>query len=229
MTQSAGQRKQTCFVIMPFREEFHYFYLCLQRHIELKHNVVCKRGDADILTVPLLDKIRAYIDDADVIIADCSGRNPNVFYELGMAHTLGKPVLLITREKVEEAPADIRHFEFIQYVPTKDEEFFSAIDKALRNLFVDRYADLYTLSKALFKEFQKTSKSKPQLLDKGTFIDSMIAAEQSGQMPDLGDEAALRIFLLPRVVANKDDIAVIAAIAQWYENNLPVADAAVGA
>ena len=83
-------KKRLCFVIMPFREELHYFYLYLQQHIEAKHAVECKRGDADILTVPLLDKIRNYIEDADVIIADCSGRNPNVFYDLGMAHTLGK-------------------------------------------------------------------------------------------------------------------------------------------
>jgi hypothetical protein len=34
------------------------------------------------------------IYSSSIIIADCTGRNPNVFYELGIAHTLGKPVIL---------------------------------------------------------------------------------------------------------------------------------------
>ena len=76
---SNGAEKRVCFVIMPFSAELHYFYLFLQRHIEEKHGVKCIRGDADVLTVPILDKIRGYIDTADVLIADCSGRNPNVF------------------------------------------------------------------------------------------------------------------------------------------------------
>src|SRR3954452_5622402 len=103
---SNGAEKRVCFVIMPFSVELHYFYLFLKRHIEEKHPVKCIRGDADILTVPLLDKIRSYIDTADVLIADCSGRNPNVFYELGMAHALGKKVILITKDAIEDAPTD---------------------------------------------------------------------------------------------------------------------------
>src|SRR5437016_11986535 len=100
--------ERKCFVIMPFLEELHYFYLYLQKHIEEKHGLVCKRGDTDVLTVPLLNKVRDYIAEADVLIADCSGRNPNVFYELGMAHSLGKKVILITKDPIEEAPVDIR-------------------------------------------------------------------------------------------------------------------------
>jgi hypothetical protein len=50
-----------CFVIMPFRPELHYFYLFIKRHIEDRHNIDCERGDAQILTKPILDKVSEYI------------------------------------------------------------------------------------------------------------------------------------------------------------------------
>jgi nucleoside 2-deoxyribosyltransferase len=100
---------------MPFVSHLNFFYLYFKRHIEETHNVRCERADSKILTVPFLDKIVEYIKQADVLIADCSGRNPNVFYELGMAHALGKKVILITGDDLKDAPADVRHFDFIKY------------------------------------------------------------------------------------------------------------------
>ena len=48
------------------------------------------------------------------IIADCTGRNPNVFYEMGIAHTIGKRIILITQDE-EDVPFDIRAIRFIKY------------------------------------------------------------------------------------------------------------------
>ena len=108
-------KSKTCFVIMPFSPELHYFYLYMKKYIEEVHNICCERADDQVLTMPILDKINDSIQNADVIIADCSGRNPNVFYELGIAHAQGKKVILITKDPINEAPSDIRHFEFIKY------------------------------------------------------------------------------------------------------------------
>src|SRR5437588_1324515 len=132
-----------CFVIMPFKPELHYFYLYLKQHIEQTHHIECERGDAQVLTVPLLEKINDYISRADVIIADCSKRNPNVFYELGIAHAHGKEVILITGDLISEAPSDIRHFEFIRYDLDRHVEFLDRLDNALRNVFRDRYEGLF--------------------------------------------------------------------------------------
>jgi nucleoside 2-deoxyribosyltransferase len=70
---------------------------CPRREVSLKTHieqgfpeVTVERGDDNILTTTILEKIGKLIGQADVVIADCSGRNPNVFYELGMAHALGK-------------------------------------------------------------------------------------------------------------------------------------------
>jgi hypothetical protein len=69
-----------CFVVMPFRPELQYMYLSLKEHIETTFpGVFCERGDDSILTRPILEKIAAYIKKADIVIADCTGRNANVF------------------------------------------------------------------------------------------------------------------------------------------------------
>jgi hypothetical protein len=50
-----------------------------------------------------------------IVICDCSGRNPNVFYEAGIAHTLGKEVILITQNE-NDIPFDLRHLRYIRYL-----------------------------------------------------------------------------------------------------------------
>ena len=55
---------------------------------------------------------------SQIVIADCTGRNPNVFYEIGVAHTVGKPVILLT-QIVEDVPFDLRHIRFIKYELTR--------------------------------------------------------------------------------------------------------------
>ena len=74
-----NRSKKTCFVIMPCSPELHYFYLYIKKYTEEVHNIQCERADDQVLTMPILDKINDFIRNADAIIADCSGRNPNVF------------------------------------------------------------------------------------------------------------------------------------------------------
>lgn len=219
----SAKAERVCFVIMPFTAELHYFYLFLRRHIEEKHGIKCIRGDADILTVPLLDKIREYIDKADVVIADCSGRNPNVFYELGMAHALGKKVILITKDSIAEAPTDIRHYDFIHYEFTKDKEFLDLIDRAMRAIFVGRYDDLYASAITVFEEFRKLTNSKAKMAGKEIFVERIVAAEQHSGIPAAEQVAELREFLLLRIIGDKDDREVISCMHTWFEHEL-VAD-----
>jgi nucleoside 2-deoxyribosyltransferase len=95
-------------VIMPFSAELHYFYLFIKRHIEETHNIECLRADERIQSGFMTEKIIALIRSADILIADITGRNANVFYELGIAHAQDKKVIIITRDPVENAPTDIK-------------------------------------------------------------------------------------------------------------------------
>ena len=69
---------------------------------------------------------------ARAVIAECTGRNPNVFYEIGIAHTLGKPVILTT-QTTEDVPSDLRNIRYIhyQYTPPGMKLFETTLQKTL--------------------------------------------------------------------------------------------------
>jgi hypothetical protein len=66
---------------------------------------------------------------------DFSGKNPNVFYEVGIANTLGKHVIPITQH-MEDIPFDLRHHRVILYLNNKEglDELRSKIEGRLRIL-----------------------------------------------------------------------------------------------
>lgn len=55
------------------------------------------------------------IDRSRVVVCDCTGRNPNVFYEAGIAHTLGREVILVTQAD-HDIPFDRRHLRYVRYL-----------------------------------------------------------------------------------------------------------------
>ena len=75
----------------------------------------CHRAD-DIWENPtIIQDIVSLIDRSKVVISDCTGRNPNVFYEIGIAHTLGREVILLTQNE-HDVPFDIAHLRFVKYL-----------------------------------------------------------------------------------------------------------------
>jgi hypothetical protein len=65
----------------------------------------------------LMDQVWQGIRGSDVVVADITGNNPNVVYEVGLAHALGKEVILLSQEK--DAPFDVRHTRLETYDPNK--------------------------------------------------------------------------------------------------------------
>ena len=51
---------------------------------------------------------------SSVVVCDLTGKNANVFYEAGIAHSLGKDVILIT-QSADDVPFDLRHLRYIPY------------------------------------------------------------------------------------------------------------------
>jgi hypothetical protein len=66
----------------------------------------------------VMQDIVSLICQAGVVVADCSGRNPNVFYEAGIAHTLGREVILIA-QNIDDVPFDLRHLRVLTYLPNQ--------------------------------------------------------------------------------------------------------------
>ncbi|HEX7239732.1 MAG TPA: hypothetical protein VF263_05675 [Longimicrobiaceae bacterium] len=102
------------FVLMPFSKSFEPVYTDHIRKVAESLNLSCMRADDLFTSHDLMSDIWSGICGAGVIVADCTGRNPNVFYELGLAHSVGKPVIIIT-QSAEDIPADIRSIRYIHY------------------------------------------------------------------------------------------------------------------
>jgi hypothetical protein len=66
-----------------------------------------------------MTKVWQCICAAELVLADCTENNPNVLYEIGIAHTVGKKVAIITRSE-EDVPSDIRHIDNIPYSYTPE-------------------------------------------------------------------------------------------------------------
>ena len=63
----------------------------------------------------IIQDVVALIDQAAIVVCDCTGKNANVFYEMGIAHALGKEVIIITQNSVD-IPFDIAHLRHIRYL-----------------------------------------------------------------------------------------------------------------
>ncbi|MBL6750845.1 MAG: hypothetical protein ISP90_10005 [Nevskia sp.] len=100
--------------MMPFDAAFDPVYESIQLAAG-KAELRCSRAD-DIWEHPsIIQDVVSLIDRSRIVICDCSGRNPNVFYEAGIAHTLGRDVILISQNE-HDIPFDLRHLRYIRYL-----------------------------------------------------------------------------------------------------------------
>lgn len=104
--------KPTVFVITPFKDDFLSLYEHLSQIFSEDFQFI-NGGDLDNQQSILKDIVTG-IYYADVIIADLTGLNPNVFYELGLAHALNKKVIIITQD-ISDIPFDIKAYRANEY------------------------------------------------------------------------------------------------------------------
>ena len=108
------------FMIMPFREEYDAIYKNVIVPTINDMNLTIKRGDEfNTVNGQIIGEVWAAINACRLVVVETTQENANVYYELGIAHTLGKPAILITQGKtIEDFPFDIRHLRFIVYENT---------------------------------------------------------------------------------------------------------------
>ena len=106
------------FVLMPFREPIGSYYPAIFKPALEAVGYYVTRADDLFTPQPVMQDIQASILAADLILCEMSDRNPNVFYELGLAHAIGKPAILISR-KADDIPFDLRHVRVILYDSTE--------------------------------------------------------------------------------------------------------------
>ncbi len=112
VTIAAGD---SCFVMMPFAAPLGTYYEKVYKPAIEKAGLKPVRADAEIFgTGKIMDQVWSGINAAKVLVAEMTTRNPNVFYELGLAHALKKPVVLVSSNEVD-VPFDLKHIRVIYY------------------------------------------------------------------------------------------------------------------
>jgi len=139
------------FVIMPFDNEIsNDVYNHCVKPVCASFGLEIFRGDEIFTPSIIMDDILSSIKDASIIIADISGKNPNVFYELGIAHLLkSSQTIMIYQGKYSEVPFDISHFRIIQYEDTIKGK--SEFEEKLRNTIKNLLKDYRTIFKDEFE------------------------------------------------------------------------------
>jgi hypothetical protein len=121
-------------VMMPFNPSFRGTYDAIKRvteHMDLE----CLRADDIWENSTFIQDIFDLIYCAKIIIVDFSERNPNVMYETGIAHTLGKTVIPIC-QSISDVPSDLGHHRVLKYLPN---------DEGYRNLSNELYKRIKTI------------------------------------------------------------------------------------
>jgi hypothetical protein len=130
-------RKSDVFVLMPFKTKLGkvYFSHIKKTVEELGHTI--RRADERLSTGRrFMDKVWEDICSAQLVIADCTEKSPNVFYEIGIAHAVGKTVVLITRSK-KDIPSDLKDREYIEYADNP--KGVDSLTRKLRKILTDHF------------------------------------------------------------------------------------------
>ena len=102
------------FVLMPFDHKFDDIYKLGIKETASQLGIIAERVDEQIFQEGILERIYRQIESADIIVADMSGQNPNVFYEVGYAHAKEKLCVLMTKN-ADDIPFDLKHHRHIVY------------------------------------------------------------------------------------------------------------------
>ena len=111
------ESQMKCFVIMPFRVEFDDVYAAIKSAVStaiLGDNVECFRLDDNKAPGSIFDELAQAIEQSTLCVADLTGNNANVMWEVGYAMALKKPTILLT-QNIENQPFDLKMSRAIPY------------------------------------------------------------------------------------------------------------------
>jgi hypothetical protein len=107
--------KKFIFAAMPFAPEFEDTYLAAMVPAAGDNDMDCYRVDYEDFNGDVVGHIRTQIQDSAAVIADLSYAKPNVLYEAGYAHALGKPTVHVSSTPLADLPFDVRNWNTMSY------------------------------------------------------------------------------------------------------------------
>ena len=116
---------------MPFTGSFRHVYKhVISRAVEAA-GMICERGDDSALPGTIVSQIWNSILRSQVVIADVTGSNGDVLYELGLAHAVGREAILLT-QRIEDIPFDLRQQRHILYSYSDLTNLAAKLEQAVR-------------------------------------------------------------------------------------------------
>ncbi|TET19843.1 hypothetical protein E3J74_05080 [Candidatus Bathyarchaeota archaeon] len=135
-----GTLTNTCFIIMPFNPTFQSEYESIIRPAVEAVKLTPIRADEIYSRPRVTADIWKGLRSARIVIAELTGKNTNVFYEVGLAHSLGKPVIIITRNQ-DDVPFDLKALRYVYYDiddPFWGENLKKALIRMLENVLKEK-------------------------------------------------------------------------------------------
>lgn len=117
--------QRLCYVIMPFNARCDPAYRDgIQPALkavaaQLEEGWECRRADDVRMPGCITKEIVTSLHTADLVVADLTGHNPNVFYELAVAHSNGRPTVMIA-QSAKDIPFDIKTYRVLMYTPSAE-------------------------------------------------------------------------------------------------------------
>lgn len=123
--------------LMPFNNKYNTLYTTIKDSCS-KNGFLCRRTDEE--KIETNSNLRKYIVrmiiHAQVVVAVLDGRNPNVLYEVGIAHAIGKLVILVVkRDKSSELPENLKGNRLLIY--KNEDDLFDQLCKTLTQVEYD--------------------------------------------------------------------------------------------
>lgn len=200
-----------CFVIMPFKDEFRSIYENIIKPALKLAGFISIRSDEKLTPGEIMDDVRSDIHSSDCLIALITEDNPNVFYELGMAHALGKPVILVAKKK-DKFPFDIRNWRRIEY----DNE---------SEISDDLYNTLKTLKNEIIKpEISMEPEVQDLQLGDIAISSGVINRDQLDEclkyFKDSQDKKSMSDIMLEHNYVNKEKLEMLKKFQLWINSQL---------
>ena len=198
--------KYKAFVIMPFGSYFNDVYKLGIKATAKECDVDAKRLDDDFFDTNMVAEIYKKINDADFIIADMTGRNPNVFYEVGYADAKNKLVLLLTKN-VKDIPFDFKQRLHIEYsdVSSLKEKLKNKIEWA-KNEIDKRNQNLIDISFTIKSAWLERSEYHDEAIVNYLLVINNLTSEpiEKLQMIDIITGSKWEFFLDEKHIKNED-------------------------
>lgn len=147
---------KTLFVAMPFRPQYEAVYDIIVRAADL-NNVIVRRVDKEDFAGSIISHIVNAIEEADIVVAVLSEENGNVYYEVGLAHSQSKPVIILTSDP-STLKFDLRDHRAIVYNSHRPQETVEALAKT-----ISKVLDVPKDPKAYLSENLASSSPNPQI------------------------------------------------------------------